>query len=81
MPEREHEVAYGGGWVYTLPTKYQGDPPVAGFGLKRTLVALVNRNIQIACIFQLPKYKSEPWDVNGCVFSRALRCGNGLWCC
>ena len=51
MPEREHEVVYGGGWVYTLPTKYRGDPPVAGFGLKRTLVALVNRNIQIAGIF------------------------------
>ena len=39
-------MVYGAGWVYTLLTKYQGDPPVAGFGLKRSLVALVSRNIQ-----------------------------------
>ena len=45
MPEREHEVVYGGGWVYTLLTNHQGDPPAAGFGLKTSLVALVNRNI------------------------------------
>ena len=45
-------MVYGAGWVYTLLTKYRGDPPVAGFCLKRSLVALVSRNIQSGGISQ-----------------------------
>ena len=71
-------MVYGAGWVYTLLTKYQGDPPVAGFRLKNSFVGLVNRYIKVGWIFQLSRQKSKSWDVNGCVFGRALRCGNAL---